>query len=132
MIRDVIMRDTGLDVFMKTLKIGIMPREDFQKRFLEIARGRYSPKRDEPKVWFSSIKSLSQVLSENNIRLLKIIEQQQPETLTELSEMSGRKLSNLSRTLKTLERYGIISLVKTQTAVRPVAKATSFNILYAA
>ena len=117
---------------MKTLKIGIMPREAFQQRVLEIAKGRYSPKRDEPKIWFSSIKSLGQVLSENNIRLLKIIEQQQPKTLTELSEMSGRKLSNLSRTLKTLERYGIISLVKTQTAIRPIAKATSFNILYAA
>ncbi len=30
--------------------------------------------------------------------------------MTELAELSGRQKSNLSRTLKTLERYGIVKL----------------------
>ena len=46
---------------MDVLKIGIMPREQFQERIIEIAAGRYKPKRNEPKVWFESIKSLRRV-----------------------------------------------------------------------
>ncbi len=80
------------------------------------------------------MKSLAQVLNENNVRLLKIIEEKQPETLKQLAELSGRQESNLSRTLKTLESYGIVELVKQKQgrAIKPVAKATEFNIHYAA
>ncbi len=57
------------------LKVGIMPREQFQQRLLDIAVGRYKLAKDEPKIWFSSMKSLSEVLSDNNMRLLKMIEE---------------------------------------------------------
>jgi len=40
----------------------------------------------------------------------------QPKSLKELEELTGRAKSNLSRTLKTLERYGIAELEK-QTAL---------------
>jgi predicted transcriptional regulator len=89
-----------------------MPREQFQQRLLDIAAGRYKPAKEEPKIWFSSMKSLSEVLSDNNMRLLKMIEENQPETLKELATLSGRKTSNLSRTLKTMERYGIVELYR--------------------
>lgn len=117
---------------MNKLKIGVMPREQFQRRVLSIAAGKIKPKRGEPKIWFSSIKSLSEVLSDNNVRLLKLINEHQPETLTELAELSGRKPSNLSRTLKTMEKYGIVELKKYGSRkVRPIAKAVEFNIQYA-
>ena len=113
------------------LKVGIMPREQFQQRLLDIAAGRYKLAKDEPKIWFSSMKSLSEVLSDNNMRLLKMIEENQPETLKALATLSGRQTSNLSRTLKTMERYGIVELCKQNRSVRPVVKATEFNIQYA-
>lgn len=113
------------------LNVGIMPRDQFQRRVLDIAAGRYKPAKDEPKIWFSSMKSLSEVLSDNNMRLLKMIEENQPETLTALAALSGRQTSNLSRTLKTMERYGIVELCKQNRSVRPVVKATAFNIQYA-
>ncbi len=47
----------------KTLNIGIMSKADYIKRTIAIAKGGYKPKEDEPKVWFESIKSLVQVLS---------------------------------------------------------------------
>ena len=99
-----------------------MPREQFQQRLLDIAAGRYKPAKEEPKIWFSSMKSLSEVLSDNNMRLLKMIEENQPETLKELATLSGRKTSNLSRTLKTMERYGIVELYRQNRSVRPVVK----------
>lgn len=117
---------------MNKLKIGIMPREWFQRRITDIAAGKIKMKSDEPKIWFSSMKSLSEVLNDNNVRLLKLISEHRPETLSKLAELSGRKPGNLSRTLKTMEKYGIIELQKRDSRkVCPITKATEFDIQYA-
>jgi len=113
---------------MKRIKIGIMSRDDYQKRIISIAKGEYKPKRGEPKIYFSSLKSLSEVLSDKNRELLKIIEKHKPETLAELSALSGRQPSNISRTLKTLEGYGIVETKKTSRTKRPIVKALDFDI----
>ena len=114
----------------EVLKIGIMPREQFQKRMLDVASGRTKINKDDPKVWFSSMKSLSEVLSDNNVRLLKTIEEAKPKTLKDLAELSGRQVSNLSRTLKTMERHGIVELKKVSRSIEPVVKASQFSIQY--
>jgi predicted transcriptional regulator len=93
---------------MNTLKVGIASREEFKKRTMAIARGKYIPVKNDPKVWFESLGTLSQVLSDQNRDLLKIILETRPQSLHELSERSGRATSNLSRTLKTMERYGLV------------------------
>ncbi|MCK5195142.1 MAG: hypothetical protein KAQ71_15125, partial [Desulfobulbaceae bacterium] len=67
----------------------------------------------EPKVWFESLQSMAQILSNENQELLKVIVEQKPASIKELEEITGRKRSNLSRTLKTMARYGIVEL-KTQ------------------
>lgn len=108
-----------------------MPREQFQRRILDIASGKITPKRGEPKIWFNSIKSLSEVLSVNNMQLLKLINEHHPETLGELARLSGRQTSNISRTLKTMEKYGIVKLKKNAQKVQPTAIATEFDIQYA-
>lgn len=97
---------------MKKLIVGIASYEDLKKRSLEIAKGNYHPKRGEPKVWFTSIESFAKVLSKKNIELLNIISEHQPESITALSDLSGRKKSSLSRTLKTMQRHGLIRLEK--------------------
>jgi len=115
-------------VTAKKIKIGIISRAAYKKRTIAIARGDYNPKRGEPKVWFESVQSMAQVLSSENQELLKIINECKPESLTELELVSGRKRSNLSRTLKTLSRYGIVELVRQERKVKPVVKATDFNV----
>lgn len=79
---------------------------------MDIARGKYKPKKDEPKVWFQSIETFSQVLSSKNQELLVLIATTKPRSVSELAVTSRRHLSNLSRTLKTMERYGIVSFEK--------------------
>jgi predicted transcriptional regulator len=112
----------------KVLKIGIIPREDYKKRTIAIARGEYKPKKGEPKVWFESINSMAQVLSSENQKLLKFINEKKPTSLKELEVVTGRKSSNLSRTLKTMSRYGIVDLVKQNKSIKPVVKATDFKV----
>jgi predicted transcriptional regulator len=93
---------------MKPLRIGIISKDDYRARTLAIARGEYVPAKDEPKVWFESVLSMSQVLSDQNRALLKLIVRTRPQSLVELAERSGRATSNLSRTLKNMERYGLV------------------------
>lgn len=112
----------------KILYVGIMNKADYIKRTIAIAKGEYKPKTDEPKVWFESIKSLAQILSNENQELLKIIDEKHPKSLTELESLTGRKKSNLSRTLKTLERYGIVELHKEKNNLIPTVQATDFRV----
>ena len=117
---------------MKHITVGIMPFDDFKQRSLEIASGRRKAKAGEPKIWFNSIKSFTEVLSDNNVRLLKMIADQKPASIKELETMSGRKSSNLSRTLKTFERYGLVELKKFEGSrcIMPVAKASGIRLDY--
>lgn len=116
---------------MKAIVIGIMPQEKIRARMLAIARGEYKPKPGEPKVWFTSMKSLAEVLSDENRALLKAITETKPESISALAEATGRKPGNLSRTLKTMSNYGIVEMRREKRHVRPIAKATEFRIIAA-
>ncbi len=96
----------------RVLKIGIASRDAIKARTLAIARGQYKPGPNEPKVWFTSMESLAQVLSAKNMLLLELIARMEPASVRELAEISGRKTSNLSRTLHTMERYGLVRLTR--------------------
>jgi len=111
-----------------SLNIGIISRKGYKNRILAIARGEYKPEHDEPKIWFESLQSMSQVLSNENQELLKIILEQNPESIKALEQATGRKSSNLSRTLKIMARYGIVELEKCSRSVKPIVKATDFKI----
>lgn len=112
----------------KVLKVGIMPRDAFRKRTIAIAKGEYRPKRGEPKVWFESVQSMAQVLSNSNQELLEAILRHEPASMKELAHITGRKPSNLSRTLRTMEKYGIVELRKQKTTFKPVVKAKEFRV----
>ena len=94
----------------KAIKVGIMPLKEMKARTIAIARGKYKPAGDEPRIWFSSLKSLASVLSEDNQALLQAIREHNPESIAELQQLTGRAASNLTRTLHTLERYGLVEL----------------------
>lgn len=112
----------------KVLNIGIMPKEEYRKRTIAIAKGEYTPPNDEPKVWFESLQSMAQILNSENQKLLKLIIDKQPQSLKELETLSGRTSSNLSRTLKTMERYKIVKLDKEKRRLIPRVEADSFMI----
>ena len=116
---------------MKNIVIGIMPQEKIRERLYAIAKGEYKPKLGEPKIWFTSMKSLAEVLSDDNRALLHVIKEAQPESISSLAEMTGRKPGNLSRTLKTMSNYGIVEMKRENNHVRPIAKITDFHIVAA-
>ena len=105
-----------------------MSREGYQKRTIAIAKGEYKPSRNEPRIWFESLESMAQILSGKNRELLKQIQEHRPQSLKQLEALSGRKKSNLSRTLKTMSNYGLVELTRKKGMVQPVVKASDFQV----
>ena len=97
---------------MTTLKVGIASLDEFKGYTMAIVRGEHKRKPDDPKVWFSSIESFAKILSESNRELLRVIAETKPQSLSELAARTGRAKTNLSRTLKTLELYGLVQFEK--------------------
>jgi len=114
---------------MNAIVIGILPQEGIRARVIAIARGEYKPKPSEPKIWFTSMRSLAEVLSDENRSLLRVIQQAKPQSISSLAEITGRKTSNLSRTLKTMSNYGLVQMKREKNNVRPIAMATEFRIV---
>ena len=114
---------------MKTIVVGIMPQEKIRERVLAIARGDYKPKATEPKIWFTSMRSLAEVLSDDNRALLKVIQEAKPQSISSLADITGRKPGNLSRTLKTMSNYGFVDMKRDNNHVRPIVKGTDFRIV---
>ena len=97
---------------MKTLRVGIASYEDMKARTLAIAKGELKPKASDPRVWFTSPESFAKLLSNRNRSLLAVIADTRPASLHELAAATGRTPGNLSRTLRTMERYGLVDLHK--------------------
>ena len=77
-----------------------------------------------PKHWFDSeetalqastgdisAEALVKLLSPENLAVLQAISRERPESLRQLAELTGRKESNLSRTLKKFEHAGLIRFI---------------------
>jgi predicted transcriptional regulator len=58
---------------------------------------------------------LMRLLSDRNVTLLKLIKSAEPQSLSELSKLSGRPKASLTRTLRRLSSLGIVSFRKSKT-----------------
>jgi predicted transcriptional regulator len=76
-----------------------------------------------PKRWFDSeeaalqssasdvsAEAMVKLLSPENLAMLQVISRDKPESMRRLAELTGRKESNLSRTLKKFEKAGLVKL----------------------
>jgi predicted transcriptional regulator len=112
----------------KVVTVGIISREDFKNRMDAILRGEYTTKKDEPKIWFESLKVLGEVLSDRNQELLRVILKHEPDSLKELAVLTGRQVSNLSRSLSNMENIGLVKLTRNGRRVKPHVVATDFRV----
>jgi predicted transcriptional regulator len=92
------------------LKVGIAGYEDMKARTMAVARGERRVAPGESKVWFTSTESFAKVLCAGNRDLLRVIAERAPGSIDELAMITGRAESNLSRTLRRMERYGLVRL----------------------
>jgi predicted transcriptional regulator len=104
--------DESRDFAVTTLKVGIAELEGWKARTMRIAKGEEKPASGDPTVWFPSTESFARLLSAGNRELLRIIHEQEPGSLEELAQITGRATPNVSRTLKKMESYDLIRMEK--------------------
>ena len=114
---------------MKTLHVGIASYENMKERTLAIARGKYKPSKNEPKIWFTSMESFAKILSNKNRDLLEFISEEAFTSISDLADKTGRKKSNLSRTLNTMEQYGLVILKKAKGRIIPTVPYSKIDLV---
>lgn len=70
-------------------------------------------------IWFDSLKSVANVLSKENQQLLKDVTERKPQSVTKRATLTGRAVSSVSRTLKTLGKYNLVEMRSTKTMLSP-------------
>ncbi len=80
-------------------------------------------------IWFDSLKSIANVLSKENQQLLKVISEQEPHSMTEIASLSGRALSNVCRTLKTMEKHCIVEMIPNGSSVQVKVLADNWLVV---
>ncbi len=96
----------------RVMKVGIISKADYIKRTVAIAKGDYKPRKDEPKIWFDSIKSMAQVLGNENQKLLRLIIDHRPHSLSELERISEKKSPIYQEHLKRLKSMELLNYPK--------------------
>ena len=76
---------SDVQMTMTTINVGIASQVAIRSRVLAIARGELRPKASDPKIWFSSMSSLMEVLNDDNLELLKVVRESKPRSISELS-----------------------------------------------
>jgi predicted transcriptional regulator len=104
-------------------------KRPIQKRCVIGLRGQSDDPDYPVDIWFDSLKSVANVLSKENQQLLKVIAEQQPQSITELAQLTGRAVSNVSRTLKTLSKYKLVELKNLKKTLCPKAIYQEFLVV---
>ncbi len=73
-----------------------------------VAKGEKPAPKDAGKVSFNSAEAVVRLLTAENRQLLAIIREKAPQSIQELSELTGRAQPNLTRTLGKLEAMGLV------------------------
>lgn len=114
----------------KVLKVGIATVQEQRARSLAIAAGTRIPGAEEPNVWFPSVAAMARVLSDENMALLKVVRDQQPDSMDTLAKVVGKHAPNVSRSLHTMAEFGLVSFTKTGRVVTPQATFEHLSVQF--
>ncbi|HCH0716073.1 TPA: transcriptional regulator [Vibrio parahaemolyticus] len=110
-------------------RIGIVSEELVRKYILDVAAGKLNHVEDMPQFWFASLTELSQVLTNDNIKLLNMMAYERPNSVGKLAEITDRSIEELSISIKKLTSKGFVRIEICGNEERLTAIYTSFEIL---
>ena len=99
---------------MKTKKIRIKTKDDFFSIVLDAAKtmdrgGKLKRLRGE---YFESLEAVRNVLTEKRLALWRMIRDERPNSILELSKIAGRDFKSVHRDVSVLVSVGLVELVK--------------------
>lgn len=109
-------------------RIGISSEELIRKYMLNVAAGKINHVEDMPNIWFASLTELSQVLTNDNIKLLNMISHERKNSLVKLAKITGRSVEELSISIEKLTSKGFVRIDRCGNEERLTTIYTSFEI----
>jgi len=106
----------------------IQSHKALREEMKAVARGERRASRNASAPSFESIDALMRLLTPENRELLAIIRDQKPQSIAELSELTGRAPPNLTRTLGKLEAVGFVRMKKDRLRKVPTTDIRAFSI----
>lgn len=110
-------------------RIGIADEELVRKYMLDVAAGKLNNVEDIPHFWFASLTDLAQVLTNDNIKLLNMIDHERSNSVGKLSEITGRSVEELSISIDEIAAKGFVRIDRCGNEERLTAIYTSFEVL---
>lgn len=77
---------------MNVVRIGIAPKQMIRERVLAIAKGEIKPEATDPNIWFTSMRSLAQVLSDEKNALFDVVRAAGPDSFGSRSEPTQKSI----------------------------------------
>lgn len=118
---------------LREIKIKIESMEESGKKFVEVynklKRGEKVEKQEY--LSFESIGMLRKIITNERLRLMRLIRTKKPKTIYELAKIAERPYPNVFNDVKKLEELGLIGLEKENNCMAPVAKYGQLNIAIA-
>ncbi len=98
---------------LKDIEIKVMPDEAYgdhlDQLFEDIKAGNTTGKR-KPRIIARTPEDVAKILTNERIRLLQMIREKKPESISELARLLNRSQSNVSNDIKYLEGIGLLEL----------------------
>ncbi len=111
----------------KHLEMTIASPKTFKDRLLATARG-IDIKDNNPIIWFSNISTLIKILTPENMKLIKIIHEHQPNSLKDIALIIDKDQGCISKSLKKLVKIGVIKLTRHGKYKRPEIVSSVINL----
>ncbi|MBG0761832.1 HVO_A0114 family putative DNA-binding protein [Vibrio cidicii] len=109
-------------------RIGISSEELIRKYMLNVAAGKINHVEDMPNIWFASLTELSQVVTNDNIKLLNMISHERKNSSVKLAKITGRSVEELSISIEMLTSKGFVRIDRCGNEERLTTIYTSFEI----
>jgi predicted transcriptional regulator len=101
---------------VKNIKIAIKTREELfhevEKVWTGVEKGEKAKKHEG--LYFENLEAMRKVLTEERLRILKVVKQRQPSSIYALSKVLGRDTKNTFNDVKFLSEAGLIELKKSK------------------
>lgn len=119
---------------LKKAKIIIQPIDNLKREWRKALEGRIQSVQDEGTIVFTSMESLSKVLTPARLDILSVILKEKPRSIYALAKLLGRDFKNVHTDVKLLAEVGLIDLKShgRRESLKPIAKYSGLELDLAA
>ena len=123
----------GAEMKIRTVTLGIRSFEDTlsdTKQVMESLASGKKVKQQKPAIYFESLSIMRKILTDERIRILKVVKKNKPKSIYELAKALGRDNKNVNDDVRYLAEMGLLDLAKISSGRETVTPSVSYDKIY--